>query len=80
MEALQEIKEIHDYLIDKNMQVNRVYLQNIVISIIHSAGINQHEYLKRKIITETKDVLMFQNLPDLTTPPQVETPHIIEES
>ncbi len=80
MEALQAIKEIHDYMIDKNMQVNRVYLQNIIISIIHSARINQHEYLKRIIITETKDKLMLQNVPDLTTPPHVETPNIIEGS
>ena len=80
METLQAIKKIHDYLIGENMQVNRVYLQNIIISIIHSAGINQHEYLKRIIITETKDMLMFQNVPDLTAPPHVETPPIIEGS
>lgn len=71
MEALQAIKEIHDYMIDENMQVNKVYLQNIIISLIHSAGINQHEYLKRIIITETKDKLIFLNVSDMTAPPHV---------
>lgn len=71
METLQVIKKIHDYLIDKSMHVNVVYLKNIIISLIHSAEINQHEYLKKIIIMEVKDILMFQKAPNLTAHPNI---------
>ena len=57
METLYILKDIDDYLKEKNMEVNRFYLKNIVISAIHSAEKNQHEHLKDKIVAESNEIL-----------------------
>lgn len=66
IEALYIFNEINDYFIFKGMRVNRVYLKNIIISIINSAEINKHQYLKNIIFSETVGIVGFQKTPDQT--------------
>jgi hypothetical protein len=64
METLHILKDIDDYLKKKNMEVNRFYLKNIIISVIHSAEKNQHEHLKDKIVAESNEILELKILKD----------------
>jgi hypothetical protein len=60
MDVLNVFKDLYDHFLDKNMHVNRLYLQNIVISLISSSESNHHERLKNTTLIEAKKVLEFE--------------------
>lgn len=78
METLHILKDIDDYLKEKNMEVNRFYLKNIVISVIHSAEKNQHEHLKDKIVAESNEILEFKILRDQPEAVYIDSKPVLE--
>ncbi len=62
VDVLNVFKDLNDHFRDKNMNVNRLYLQNIVISLISSSESNHHERFKNTMLTETKKLLEFESI------------------
>ena len=59
MEVLNAFREINNYFLDRKMHINSMYLKNAIISMVYSAEKGKHEYMKDKILAETKGMLGF---------------------
>lgn len=57
LEILNKLKYINNYFIKNNLQINNIFLKNIIISLIYHTDMNNKEYLKNKIIAEIEDIL-----------------------
>lgn len=61
LEIIKTFKKINKYFINNNIQINKVYLKNILIILIYSAEKNNKEYLKNMILNEINN-LITQNI------------------
>lgn len=79
MEALHAFRGINDHFVDNKMHINRMYLKNIIISIVYSAEKSRHEKLKDTLLAESSEILGFPNPQDQPITPFTGTAPIIEE-
>jgi len=57
LEIIKTFKKISKYFINNNIQINEVYLKNILIILIYSAEKNNKEYLKNMILNEINNLI-----------------------
>ncbi len=79
MEVVDALKEINDHLLSNELHVNRVYLQNIVISLVYSSERNQHEDTKTRILEKAYGILRVRPVKRWAEPETSEGPSAPEQ-
>ena len=57
LETIKIFKKINEYFINNNIEINRIYLKNIIILLIYYAEKNKKESLKNIILNEINEII-----------------------